>query len=252
LATADSRTARVWDTVTGRELLTLRGHTAPLASATFSPDGKRVATGCLEKVAIVWDAQTGRELLTLKWPIGITPGGPLPLSPDWKRVVGIGSGKMKVLDAETGRELVTLQSQTLPEGLAAYSADGKRVAAWLADGTVKVWDAETGRELSTLKGHKTRALSVTFSPDGKRVATAASVAKVSDAETGQDLLTLTGHTTGVVCVAFSPDGKRLATGGLDGTAKVWEACDWTKPFEEVEREHEAEKLARWRAANARP
>jgi hypothetical protein len=37
---------------------------------------------------------------------------------------------------------------------------------------------------------------------------------------------------------------------MDGTAKVWEALDWTKPIEQVEHEYAMEKLRRWRAAQA--
>jgi WD40 repeat protein len=37
------------------------------------------------------------------------------------------------------------------------------------------------------------------------------------------LITLKGHSKGVGSAAFSPDGQRIVTGGLDNTAKVWEA-----------------------------
>src|SRR5262249_9059797 len=45
---------------------TLQGHTGPVLSVVFSPDGKRLASGSLDKTVEVWDAQTGQELLTLK------------------------------------------------------------------------------------------------------------------------------------------------------------------------------------------
>ena len=38
------KTARVWDVATGRELLQLLGHSAPVSSATCSPDGRYIAT----------------------------------------------------------------------------------------------------------------------------------------------------------------------------------------------------------------
>jgi hypothetical protein len=67
LATAsEDGTAGVWDTATGRELVTLKGHTRGIRVVLWSPDGKRLTTVSLDGTAKVWDAAGGRDLLTLK------------------------------------------------------------------------------------------------------------------------------------------------------------------------------------------
>jgi hypothetical protein len=43
-------------------LFTLYGHTQPVWSASFSPDGSRIVTGSRDRTAKVWDARTGQEL----------------------------------------------------------------------------------------------------------------------------------------------------------------------------------------------
>jgi WD40 repeat protein len=77
-------TASIWDASSGQELLVLRGHTDTIAQATFSPDGRRVATASRDGTARVWDATSGRELLTLH---GDTTGlGGVAFSPDGARL----------------------------------------------------------------------------------------------------------------------------------------------------------------------
>jgi WD40 repeat protein len=56
----------VWDVKTGAEVLTLKGHTGFVISASWSPDGSRLVTGSEDQTAKVWDAKTGAEVLTLK------------------------------------------------------------------------------------------------------------------------------------------------------------------------------------------
>jgi WD40 repeat protein len=51
---------KVWDTRTGRLVLTLEGHTHHTRAVAFSPDGSRIATGGFGGEVRIWDAQAGR------------------------------------------------------------------------------------------------------------------------------------------------------------------------------------------------
>ncbi|MGQ0633080.1 MAG: protein kinase domain-containing protein [Planctomycetaceae bacterium] len=64
---SEDNTARIWDK-SGKLLLTLAGHSAPVSSVAYLPDAKanRAITGSLDGTAKLWDAQTGKEILTLK------------------------------------------------------------------------------------------------------------------------------------------------------------------------------------------
>ena len=67
------------------DLLTLKGHTGAVMSASFSPDGSRIVTGSDDRTAKVWDARTGAELLTLKGHTDAVSSA--SFSPDGSRIV---------------------------------------------------------------------------------------------------------------------------------------------------------------------
>jgi len=54
------RTCKVWDTASGNELVTLKGHKNVVYAIAFNnPFGDKVATGSFDKTARIWDAQSG-------------------------------------------------------------------------------------------------------------------------------------------------------------------------------------------------
>ena len=57
---------RIWDTVTFKERVTLRGHQALVETPAFRSPGDRVVTASNDKTARIWDAATGRELAVLR------------------------------------------------------------------------------------------------------------------------------------------------------------------------------------------
>ena len=223
----------LWSRINAKQ--TLVGHTAPVWSVAYSPDGRRIVTGSGDGTAKVWDAQTSGELLALKGHRGEVLG--VAFSPDGKRIVtGSIDGTAKLWDAATGRELLAMSGHTSQVLGVAYSPDGQRIVTcagqWGSDpvpvNEVKVWDTATGRELLALKGLTHRVFSVAFSPDSKRIVTGINdgTGKLWDAATGQELLAFAfkGYGSGLLSVAYSPDGKRIVTGSEDYTVKVWDAA----------------------------
>ena len=56
------QTAKVWDAVTGKELMNLISHNGPVYSTAWSLDGQQIVTGSYDQTVKVWDENTGQEL----------------------------------------------------------------------------------------------------------------------------------------------------------------------------------------------
>jgi serine/threonine protein kinase len=189
-------TVKVWDAATGKEKLTLRGHTGNVTSVAISGDGRRIVSG----------SNSDRN--------------PRVEHP----------GTVKVWDAATGKEQLTLTTGHVLLGYSvAISGDGRRIVSGSEFRPPKVWDAATGQELRTLTGHTFGVESVAISRDGRRIVTGGvdKTVKVWDAATGQALRTLTGHTWNVRSVAISSDGRWIVSASTDGI-RFWDAASGQK------------------------
>jgi len=210
---------RIWDGETGKELQVLRGHTDWVNFATFSPDGKKVAT--MEgKILRFWDADTGKELQKLEgveFPLLFSQNGE-------KFLVGLRDGRnvnVQIWDANSGMELPKLKGDT--SRIHTFSPDGTKVVGTPSYRTVQIWDADSGEESQKLVGHFGNINSTAFSQDATKVVTASddTSARIWDTESGKELQRLIGHTKSVNSATFSPDGKKVVTVSRDGAARIW-------------------------------
>jgi WD40 repeat protein len=85
-------------------LVVQMGHTEPVASAAFSPDGKQVLTGSWDKTAKLWDL-SGRELQTFTGHASYV--FKVVFSPDGKQVLTGSNDKTAKLWDLSGKELQT-------------------------------------------------------------------------------------------------------------------------------------------------
>ncbi|MDR1267900.1 MAG: WD40 repeat domain-containing protein [Planctomycetaceae bacterium] len=133
------KTARIWDTATGKELQKLKGHPGKIISAFFSFNGKTIVTASWDSTTRIWDVSTGKELQKLE------------------------------RDTEENLSHATDNfSHT-----AVFSPDGEIfITLNVEDNTARIYDTATGKELQKLEGHTNAVQSAVFSPDGKMIVTA--------------------------------------------------------------------------------
>ena len=56
---------KIWDAVSGQLSRTFAGHTSRVMSVAFTPDGKRIVSGGLDRTIKIWDIASGQLLRTL-------------------------------------------------------------------------------------------------------------------------------------------------------------------------------------------
>ena len=205
-------------------LKTLNGHSYPITSVAYSPDGTKIISGSWDNTIKILDANTGECLKTLEGHSNVVRS--VAYSPDGRKIISGSTDKtIKIWNANRGKYLQTLEGHSDRVYSVAYSPDGKRIISGSQDKTVKIWDANTGECLKTLAGHSYWVYSVAYSPDGTKIISGSldGTIKIWDVNTGACLQTLEGYLPQVISVAFSPDGTKIISGSVDNTIKIWDA-----------------------------
>jgi WD40 repeat protein/uncharacterized caspase-like protein len=234
------------------DLVLQTGVTTPAFNATFSPDGRLLASMDLMAGSIkLWEVASGRELCAIN--LGARAGftyainSDFAFSADGSSLFSASAGTLKQWDTRSGRQArATDLNQGKDFGQAIFSADA-RLLTTITDShnSLAVWDVTSGRKLQELNFNiqeGERVLACALSPDGRTLAT--------DVETDRrgerlDELTLRDVASGRVvqtvklleqnkrmaatigatqapwrAIRFSPDGRTVAIAFKDTTTDV--------------------------------
>jgi WD40 repeat protein/tRNA A-37 threonylcarbamoyl transferase component Bud32 len=212
---------KVWDCMSGQELLALKDNTDPVMSVCFGPDGRRLASG--SKQVRVWDTSSGEELFVLRGNTGPIWG--LSYSPDGRRVaLACGSDQTaRVWDSSIGQELLTLKGHNGWVQGVSFSADGKQLASVEGQGgkqAIKIWDSDSGQELLTLRQSDPIGGGHFINPIGPGHATAVGSGTVNiwDGKSSREFPRLLEDNIGKDAKCLSQDGTRSAAASFDAAA----------------------------------
>ena len=216
--------------------------------ATFSPNGKWIATSDWDDTIKVWDTHRGTCLTEITTEVSPST---LAFSPDsrWFATSHSETATINVWHPETGERLTKFTGEAEKGGRfmpIAFSPDTHLIASTGRDDVVSngesvlVWSVERGEQITHFTGHTSSIYSLCFSPCGRFLASGGrkdGTVRVWDTLNCQQTEVYTGY--GAVCMipSYSPEGILRATAiSYDGMFKdtaiitVWNLEDKEKLY----------------------
>ena len=190
-----SRQIMIWDSRSGKKILSCDGHTDSVQAVIFSPIGNYLASGGGDGYVRVWDTLTGNEVWSKKIHKGYVRGLSYDSTGKWLASVG-DDGRLIIWEARIGKKHFQVSmNDPLCIRCVSFSPNGTLLSVGADTGMVVLWDLRTRSEASRWQAHE-MAIFVAFSADSR--------------------LLISGG------VDQSDKDRSVQIGGI----KVWEAPQW--------------------------
>jgi WD40 repeat protein len=215
------RTVKLWDLSKSKSPqtpITLRGHTGRIWSVDFTPDSGMLVTGSLDGTVKLWDVGTLRNMQNTG--DNITSLGSA-FSHDGRLTARSENGTVVIRAAESEETI-----HTLPASSAAFSPDGKVIAAVSGNKGFSIWDAHSFERLTDVPSDGALNSGVAFSPDGRWLLLSGASATADAVEIRQTagwrfhMTWKAPATSGFASYSFSSDGQLLAASLTDSSVAL--------------------------------
>ncbi|CAD8142197.1 unnamed protein product [Paramecium pentaurelia] len=142
-----------WKSLRVAEITKFNGHTRPVLSVCFSPDGNTLASGSYQEVRL-WDVKTGQQKAKLDGHYGTVYS--VCFSPNGNTLAsGSLDYSIRLWDVKTGQQKAKLDGHYGTVYQVCFTPNGNTLASGSDDSSTRLWDVKTGeKNQSSDKNHK--------------------------------------------------------------------------------------------------
>ena len=241
VAVVTNRAVYIINVASGKTERIIKGHDDVITSATFSPNGKTIATSSHDKTVRLWDIDNGDALHIYKGHSSTVSD--VMFSPDGKFIITTSiDNEARLWNVPNNDKRNILHPELGNLAMLTYSPDGKYIAAASVMGQAKVWDADSMNVVSSFKIEE-RVSSIVFCEGCEQVVITSETDRQSffDVRTGREISGVEelhevdkdvedipqwvyeGHSGDVLCFSNSHDNRLFVSGSADNTAFIWDA-----------------------------
>ncbi|KAJ3195583.1 WD repeat-containing protein 61 [Irineochytrium annulatum] len=132
--------------------------------------------------------------------------------------------QIRIWDVMSHNLVRTIDGGPVEAWTAAFSPDGRLIAAGSHSGHVNIWSVETGEKEKPLDTRGKFVMSVAYSSNGMYLASGAENGSIHifDVPTGKLLHSLPGHSQAVRSITFSPDSSTVVTASDDKRINIYD------------------------------
>ncbi len=231
------------DTKTSTVVKSLFGHSCPVSSLAWSPDGTQLASGSdvLGEPIYIWDVEKGSQVQVKG--INALGSGSLSWHPDGSLLAAVilprGPSGAGYIWNTSSWELITREPFDGAPPIAishlGWSPDGRFIATTReVGGVINIWNTQgltlhkslSVRHTDTTPSVEDNVISwLDWSPDSKRIATSdyAGNIVITDINNGSSVRLSSPNR--IIEITWSPDGTRLAVVKPDDGVEIWDVAE---------------------------
>lgn len=220
LTASNDQTARIWNSDTGTSIRVLAGHTGPVNSAAYSPDGKQIVTASGDATARLWQVGTEDVKVFRGHDAAVSSA---VFSPDGGLVLSASDDKTARLWDTFGFNVAILRGHDARLTGVSFSQDGAYILTGSVDNTARLWQTVAPPFTVLLSPQSDQVRAIRFSPDATRLLALSNGAlRVLDVKSGNEAATIKSDGSDFTFATFSPDGTQALIASKDKAAQLWD------------------------------